>query len=59
MHYTSGTTGRPKGVKRGLVEIDPDDMGALFAGFLSMFGIEPARRQRPPHAARRSTTRPS
>src|SRR5947208_2389966 len=23
MHYTSGTTGRPKGVKRALVDIDP------------------------------------
>ncbi len=40
MHYTSGTTGRPKGVKRGLVEIDPDDMFALYTGFQSMFGIE-------------------
>ena len=29
MHYTSGTTGKPKGVKRGLVDIDPDDLGAL------------------------------
>src|SRR5690606_23418904 len=26
MHYTSGTTGRPKGVRRGLLEIDPSDM---------------------------------
>jgi long-chain acyl-CoA synthetase len=41
MHYTSGTTGRPKGVKRGLAEIDPDDMGALFSMFLMMFGIQP------------------
>ncbi len=40
MHYTSGTTGRPKGVKRGLNDIDPDDMGALFAMFLMLFGIE-------------------
>jgi len=39
MHYTSGTTGRPKGVKRGLNDIDPDDMGALFSMFLSLFGI--------------------
>ncbi len=42
MHYTSGTTGRPKGVKRTLADLDPDDMGALFAMFLMLFGIEPA-----------------
>jgi long-chain acyl-CoA synthetase len=41
MHYTSGTTGRPKGVKRSLVEIDPDDMGALYSGFQQMFGVLP------------------
>lgn len=32
MHYTSGTTGKPKGVKRGLVDIDPDTLGELYAG---------------------------
>jgi long-chain acyl-CoA synthetase len=41
MHYTSGTTGRPKGVKRPLVDIDPDDLGALFSMFLMMFGVQP------------------
>jgi long-chain acyl-CoA synthetase len=41
MHYTSGTTGRPKGVKRGLVDIDPSDMGALMSGFQQMFGVTP------------------
>jgi long-chain acyl-CoA synthetase len=41
MHYTSGTTGRPKGVKRGLVEIDPDDLGALYSGFQGLFGVQP------------------
>jgi len=41
MHYTSGTTGRPKGVKRTLHEIDPDDMAALLTGFQAMFGIHP------------------
>jgi long-chain acyl-CoA synthetase len=41
MHYTSGTTGRPKGVKRPLVDIDPDDLGALFSGFQQMFGVLP------------------
>lgn len=40
MHYTSGTTGQPKGVKRALAPIDPDDMGSLFAMFLMLFGIE-------------------
>ncbi|MCB1249680.1 MAG: acyl-CoA synthetase [Acidimicrobiales bacterium] len=41
MHYTSGTTGKPKGVKRPLVDIDPDDLAALYTGYQSMFGIEP------------------
>ncbi len=39
MHYTSGTTGRPKGVKRALFEIDPDDMGALYCGLQGLFGV--------------------
>jgi long-chain acyl-CoA synthetase len=38
-HYTSGTTGRPKGVRRSLVEIDPDDMAELYTGLQGMFGI--------------------
>ncbi len=41
MHYTSGTTGRPKGVKRGLVDLDPDDLGSLLAMFLMLFGVQP------------------
>jgi long-chain acyl-CoA synthetase len=41
MNYTSGTTGRPKGVRRGLTGADPDLMGAMYAMFLSMFGIQP------------------
>ncbi|WP_421120656.1 acyl-CoA synthetase [Aquihabitans daechungensis] len=41
MHYTSGTTGRPKGVKRGLFEIDPSDMGELLAYLPNLFGIAP------------------
>jgi long-chain acyl-CoA synthetase len=41
MHYTSGTTGRPKGVKRGLFEIDPSDMGELLAYLPGIFGIAP------------------
>lgn len=41
MHYTSGTTGRPKGVRRGLAEIDPSDMGELMAYLPNLFGIGP------------------
>jgi long-chain acyl-CoA synthetase len=41
MHYTSGTTGRPKGVKRALIDIDPDTLGELYAGFQQMFGVQP------------------
>ncbi len=41
MHYTSGTTGRPKGVKRALDDADPDDMFAMVGLFLTLFGIEP------------------
>ncbi len=40
-HYTSGTTGRPKGVRRPLIEVDPDDMAELMTGLQGMFGIEP------------------
>ncbi len=39
MHYTSGTTGRPKGVKRPLHDADPDIMAELFTGFFNLFGI--------------------
>jgi long-chain acyl-CoA synthetase len=42
MQYTSGTTGKPKGIKRDLVVMDPDQMGALQAGHLGRFGITPA-----------------
>jgi long-chain acyl-CoA synthetase len=40
MHYTSGTTGRPKGVKRALAAMDPDEMFGLVGMFLMLFGIE-------------------
>ncbi|SVC35508.1 uncharacterized protein METZ01_LOCUS288362, partial [marine metagenome] len=43
MNYTSGTTGRPKGVKRELVNGDPDEIASLFAMFLGLFGIEPEK----------------
>jgi len=39
MHYTSGTTGRPKGVKRSLTGLDPDTSAELFAMLLALFGI--------------------
>ncbi|NLD78111.1 MAG: acyl-CoA synthetase [Acidimicrobiales bacterium] len=41
MHYTSGTTGRPKGVKRALPVIDPSDMGELLGYLPNLFGIKP------------------
>jgi len=41
MNYTSGTTGRPKGVRRPLSGMDPDLIGGLFTGFQQMFGVKP------------------
>ena len=41
MNYTSGTTGRPKGVRRGLAPISPDLVATLTTGFLGMFGLQP------------------
>ncbi len=40
-HYTSGTTGRPKGVRRAMHQIDPSDMAELMTGLQGMFGIVP------------------
>ncbi len=42
MHYTSGTTGRPKGVKRSLAPLDPSDMGELMTFLPGLFGITAA-----------------
>jgi long-chain acyl-CoA synthetase len=39
MQYTSGTTGRPKGVRRPVVPVDADRMGGLLAEHLLRFGI--------------------
>jgi long-chain acyl-CoA synthetase len=39
MHYTSGTTGRPKGVRRGLSGMDPDEAMALASFLLQFFGV--------------------
>src|SRR5215470_12402917 len=41
MNYTSGTTGRPKGVRRPLAPYDPDAVFSMFAMFLAMFGVQP------------------
>jgi long-chain acyl-CoA synthetase len=38
MFYTSGTTGRPKGVRRDLPDAHPDDMAARSGGLLLLFG---------------------
>ncbi|MFC4534556.1 acyl-CoA synthetase [Sphaerisporangium dianthi] len=43
MHYTSGTTGRPKGVRRPLSGLDPDDAAELMTFLLSLFGMTPGR----------------
>ena len=42
MHYTSGTTGKPKGVKRGWRRHRPRrPRVALLAMFLMLFGVQP------------------
>jgi long-chain acyl-CoA synthetase len=41
MNYTSGTTGKPKGVRRPLTAIDPDDFASLFSMLLFLFGVQP------------------
>jgi long-chain acyl-CoA synthetase len=40
MNYTSGTTGKPKGVKRPLPDMDPDTMAELGTFLHMLFGIE-------------------
>jgi long-chain acyl-CoA synthetase len=39
MHYTSGTTGRPKGVRRGLSGLDPDVAAELTTALPQFFGV--------------------
>jgi long-chain acyl-CoA synthetase len=41
MHYTSGTTGRPKGVRRQLSGLNPEDAGELSSLLPQLFGITP------------------
>jgi long-chain acyl-CoA synthetase len=40
MNYTSGTSGKPKGVRRAMSDIDPDTSAELFTMLLSLFGIQ-------------------
>jgi long-chain acyl-CoA synthetase len=41
MNYTSGTTGKPKGVFRKLLGITPEDAALSLVGLLYLFGIQP------------------
>ena len=41
MTYTSGTTGRPRGVRRPTGDVPPEHLAESFTGFLRLFGIEP------------------
>ncbi|WP_020657941.1 acyl-CoA synthetase [Amycolatopsis benzoatilytica] len=41
MLYTSGTTGRPKGVQRPLTGADPDQVPAASTWFFGVFGLQP------------------
>ncbi|HEY2272642.1 MAG TPA: acyl-CoA synthetase [Jatrophihabitantaceae bacterium] len=41
MVYTSGTTGKPKGVKRPLTGANPDDVPIASSAFFANFGIAP------------------
>ncbi|CAM2924104.1 acyl-CoA synthetase [Skermania piniformis] len=41
MLYTSGTTGRPKGVRRPLTGADPDDVPPAAGAFFGLFELKP------------------
>lgn len=41
MNYTSGTTGRPKGVRRALPGAPPEQVALSFGGILMLFGLQP------------------
>jgi long-chain acyl-CoA synthetase len=41
MVYTSGTSGRPKGVRRALTGADPDDVPMASMWFFGLFGLAP------------------
>ncbi len=41
MNYTSGTTGKPKGVRRSLPQADPESSAIASGGMLLLFGVQP------------------
>ncbi|HMG28400.1 MAG TPA: AMP-binding protein, partial [Acidimicrobiia bacterium] len=41
MNYTSGTTGKPKGVRRPLPGVEPEAGAVGFSGMLFLFGLQP------------------
>ncbi|GGN23011.1 long-chain acyl-CoA synthetase [Actinoplanes campanulatus] len=41
MVYTSGTSGRPKGVRRPLLGLDPDQVAPVSLWFFGLFGLRP------------------
>ncbi|GAA0448648.1 putative acyl-CoA ligase [Actinoplanes capillaceus] len=41
MVYTSGTSGRPKGVRRPLLGLDPDQVPPVSLWFFGLFGLRP------------------
>ncbi|GAA1638027.1 acyl-CoA synthetase [Actinoplanes couchii] len=41
MVYTSGTSGRPKGVRRPLPGLDPDEVPPVSTWFFGLFGLRP------------------
>ena len=41
MTYTSGTTGKPKGVRRPIADVAPETVAEMQAMFLGLFGILP------------------
>jgi long-chain acyl-CoA synthetase len=41
MNYTSGTTGKPKGVRRPIADLPPELVFSLMTGFLGMFDLKP------------------
>jgi len=41
MNYTSGTTGQPKGVRRDLPPVSPEEAALGLSGVLFLFGVQP------------------
>jgi long-chain acyl-CoA synthetase len=41
MNYTSGTTGKPKGVRRPIADLPPELVFSLMTGLLGMFDLKP------------------